>query len=195
MVCKLSDEYKGEKGVRSMQIIRDTTEFNLKNSCVTLGKFDGVHLGHRKLISTVVKDKEHLAVVFTFDPLPDAPMKKLNPIYTDEEQEKVLAGLGVQVLIRYPFSKKEAAMSAEDFVKNVLIGQLDAKHIVVGNDFHFGHACMGDYHLLEALSEVYGYQLTVHDKLKFDGEEISSSRIRTCIETGDMNAADYMLGK
>jgi len=178
-----------------MQIIRNTTEFYLKNSCVTLGKFDGVHLGHRKLISTVVEDKEHQAVVFTFDPLPDAPMKKLNPIYTDSEQEKVLAELGVQVLIRYPFSKKEAAMSAEDFVKEVLIGQLDAKHIVVGKDFRFGHACKGDYRMLEALSEVYGYRLTVHDKLNFAGEEISSSRIRACMENGDIVSANSMLGR
>ena len=178
-----------------MLVIRNTTEFNLKNCCVTLGKFDGVHLGHRKLLSTVVEDREHLAVVFTFEPLPDAPIKKLNPIYTDEEQEAILAGLGVQVLIRYPFSKKEAAMQAEDFVKKVLIGQLDAKHIVVGNDFRFGHACTGDYHLLETLSKVYGYQLTVHDKLQFAGKEISSSRIRACIEAGDTEAADYMLGR
>ncbi len=178
-----------------MQIIRNTTEFNLKNSCVTLGKFDGVHLGHRKLISTVVEDKGHYAVVFTFDPLPDAPMKKLNPIYTDSEQEAVLDELGVQVLIRYPFSKKEAAMSAEEFVEKVLIGQLDAKHIVVGRDFRFGHACKGDYRMLEALSEVYGYQLTVHDKLKFAGEEISSSRIRACMESGDIISANCMLGR
>lgn len=183
------------KGGHGVQIIRNTTEFYLKNSCVTLGKFDGVHLGHRKLISTVVEDKEHLAVVFTFDPLPDAPMKKVNPIYTDFEQESVLAGLGVQVLIRYPFSKKEAAISAEDFVKKVLIEQLDAKHIVVGRDFHFGYACKGDYRMLEALSKVYGYQLTVCDKLKFEGEEISSSRIRACIEAGDMVSAECMLGR
>lgn len=178
-----------------MQIIRNTTEFNLKNSCVTLGKFDGVHLGHRKLISTVVEDKEHQAVVFTFDPLPDAPMKKLNPIYTDTEQENVLAGLGVQVLIRYPFSGKEAAMSAEEFVEKVLVRQLDAKHIVVGSDFRFGHACKGDYHMLEELAKVYGYRLTVHDKLRFEGEEISSSRIRACMEIGDITAANCMLGR
>lgn len=178
-----------------MQIIRNTTEFKLKNSCVTLGKFDGVHLGHRKLIATVVEDKERQAVVFTFDPLPDAPMKKVNPIYTDREQEAVLAELGVKVLIRYPFSKQEAAMSAENFVKNVLVGQLDARHIVVGRDFHFGHACKGDYRMLETLSEVYGYRLTVHDKLKFEGEEISSSRIRACMEAGDIAAVNYMLGR
>lgn len=178
-----------------MQIIRNTTEFSLKNSCVTLGKFDGVHLGHRKLISTVVEDREHQAVVFTFDPLPDAPMKKLNPIYTDSEQEEVFAELGVQVLIRYPFSKKEAAMSAEDFVKKVLIGQLDARHIVVGRDFRFGQACKGDYRMLEKMSKVYGYRLTVHDKLSFAGEEISSSRIRACMENGDIASANSMLGR
>lgn len=178
-----------------MQIIRKTMEFNLKNSCVTLGKFDGIHLGHRKLISTVVEDKEHQSVVFTFDPLPDAPMKKMNPIYTDNEQEAILAELGVQVLIRYPFSKKEAEMPAEDFVEKVLIGQLDAKHIVVGRDFRFGHACKGDYRMLEALSEQYGYRLTVHNKLMFEGKEISSSRIRACMENGDMVAANAMLGR
>ena len=178
-----------------MQIIRNTTEFYLKNSCVTLGKFDGVHRGHRKLISTVVEDTEHQAVVFTFDPLPDAPMKKINPIYSEGEQENVFAELGVQVLIRYPFSKKEASMSAETFVERVLIGQLDAKHIVVGRDFRFGNACKGDYRLLEELSKKYGYRLTVHDKLMFAGEEISSSRIRACIESGDFVSASYMLGR
>ena len=178
-----------------MQIIRNTTEFKLKNSCVTLGKFDGVHLGHRKLISTVVEDAEHQSVVFTFDPLPDAPMKKANPIYTDREQEAIFEGLGVQVLIRYPFSQKEAAMPAEDFVEQVLVGQLDAKHIVVGKDFRFGHLCKGDYRMLQALSEVYGYKLTVHDKLQFEGEEISSSRIRACMECGDFTSANRMLGR
>ena len=178
-----------------MQIVRNTTEFNLKNSCVTLGKFDGVHLGHRKLISSVVEDKECHSVVFTFEPSPDAPMKKFNTIYTDKEQEAVLAALGVEVLIRYPFSKKEASMRAEEFVEQVLVGQLDAKHIVIGRDFRFGHACTGDYRLLEALSEVYGYRLTVHEKISYAGEEISSSRIRACIEAGDMGAANYMLGR
>lgn len=178
-----------------MQIIRNTTEFCLKNSCVTLGKFDGVHLGHRRLISTTVEDKGHQAVVFTFDPLPGAPMKKLNPIYTDTEQETILAELGVQVLIRYPFSKKEASMSAETFVDKVLIGQLDARHIVVGRDFRFGNACKGDCRMLDELSKKYGYRLTVHDKLMFAGEEISSSRIRACIESGDSVSADYMLGR
>ena len=182
------------KGAQRMQIIRNTTEFNLKNSCVTLGKFDGVHLGHRKLISTVVDDVNTTSVVFTFDPLPGAPMKKMNPIYTDKEQEEILAGLGVDILIRYPFSQKEALMSANDFVKDILVGQLDAKHIVIGRDFRFGHDCMGDYRLLEALSKVYEYRLTVYDKLCFAGEEISSSRIRTCIEAGDFTSANYMLG-
>ena len=183
------------KGAHRMQIIRNTTEFSLKNSCVTLGKFDGVHLGHRKLISTVVDDKNTTSVVFTFDPLPDSPMKKLNPIYTDEQQEAILMDPGVEVLIRYPFSQNEAAMSAEDFVKNILVGQLDAKHIVVGKDFHFGHGCTGDYHLLKTLADVYGYRLTVHDKVMYQGREISSSRIRDCIQNKDLASANYMLGK
>ncbi len=178
-----------------MQIIRNTTEFNLKNSCVTLGKFDGVHLGHRKLISTVVEDKECRSVVFTFDPLPDAPIKKVNTIYTEIEQETVLAALGVEVLIRYPFSKKESMIEAENFVKQVLIEQLDAKHIVIGRDFRFGHACKGDYKLLQELSEVYGYRLTIHDKVIYQGEEISSSRIRNCLAAEDYLSANYMLGK
>lgn len=178
-----------------MQVIRNTTEFYLKNSCVTLGKFDGVHLGHRKLISTVVEDKACQSVVFTFEPLPGAPMKKNNTIYTDNEQEAVLAQLGVEVLIRYPFSQKEASMDAETFVEKVLVGQLDAKHIVVGRDFRFGNACKGDYRMLEELSKKYGYRLTVHEKLMFGEEEISSSRIRACIESGDSVSADYMLGR
>lgn len=178
-----------------MQIIRNTTEFNLKNSCVTLGKFDGVHLGHRKLISTVVDDADTTSVVFTFDPLPGAPMKKMNPIYTDKEQEEIMAGLGVDVLIRYPFSKKEALMSAIDFVKDILVEQLDSKHIVIGRDFRFGHECKGDFRLLESLSKEYNYRLTVFDKICYAGEEISSSRIRSCIEAGDIVTANYMLGK
>ena len=86
-------------------------------------------------------------------------------------------------------------MSAEDFVKKVLIGQLDARHIVVGRDFRFGQACKGDYRMLEEMSKVYGYRLTVHDKLSFAGEEISSSRIRACMENGDIASANSMLGR
>lgn len=178
-----------------MQIIKNTTEFALKNSCVTLGKFDGVHLGHRKLLSTVVEDNKLQSVVFTFDPLPGSPMRKSNQIYSESEQEAVFESLGVDVLIRYPFSQKEADMSAEDFVEKILIGRLDAKHIVVGSDFRFGHARAGDYRLLQSLSEVYGYRLTIHDKLCYQGEVISSSRIRECIREGDEATANYMLGK
>ena len=178
-----------------MQVIRSITEFHLKDCCITLGKFDGVHLGHRKLMLTVVEDKRYPSVVFTFDPLPDAPMKKINTIYTEQEQEAVLAELGVDILIRYPFSKKESMMEAEQFVRQVLVEQLGAKHIVVGKDFRFGYACKGDYKLLQELSSVYGYCLTVHDKVLYKGEEISSSRIRSCLATGDSMSANYMLGK
>lgn len=177
-----------------MQIIQGTKDFHLKNSCVTLGKFDGVHLGHRKLLKTLVEDKKRRSVVFTFVPTNDAPMHA-NQISTMEEQEEILRALGISVLIRYPFSKLEASMSAEDFVKEVLVEKLDAKHIVIGTDFHFGFQCKGDYQLLQRLSDVYGYQLTVHEKVRYQGEEISSSRIRACMEREERKAVSDMLGR
>lgn len=182
-----------------MEYIADKTEFKFKNTAVTLGKFDGLHLGHQLLINKVLeqKDKEYLSVVFTFLIHPNSlfSKKEVELLYVEDEKRRKIEQMGLDVMISYPFNNETASMEAEDFIKEVLINRLDAKVIVVGSDFGFGHKRKGNVELLKEMSKVYGYELIVFDKRKISDLEISSSYIRKELDAGDMNKVKEFLGR
>lgn len=175
-----------------------TEDFSLQNTCVTIGKFDGVHLGHRLLLEKIYNKKQETggkSVVFTFDFHPGmffGGNEKL--IYTDQEKEAILKACGVDVLIAYPFTEKTSAMEAEDFIREILVGRLGASFIAVGEDNRFGHKRRGDAGMLLRYSEDFGYGLCACRKVQYGGEAVSSTRIRRTILLGDMEAAGGMLG-
>ncbi len=182
-----------------MIYISENMEFQLKNTAVSLGKFDGIHRGHRLLIDRILKEKEkgHTSVVFTFSlhPMSLFSDKELELIDTEEEKVEKLKDLGVDVLVSYPFTKETANTEPEEFVRQVLIEQLDAKVIVVGNDYRFGKKRKGDVELLRQLSYQYGYELVVYDKLQIDQHIVSSTLIRTEINEGNMEFVRELLGE
>lgn len=178
-----------------MILIRDSKNICIKNSCVTLGKFDGIHRGHRLLLTSMFEYKELTSVVFTFDFTKSSGFTQSPLIYSEKEKEILFRSINPDTVIFYPFTDKTAEMEAETFIKEILVGQLDVKQLVVGTDFRFGYHGAGDYHLLQKLKEKYGYQLKVIKKMKYKGTEISSSRIRKCIETGALKEACKMLGE
>ena len=181
-----------------MEYFYGSTEFKFHNTCVTLGKFDGLHRGHQLLLKELETfEKQGLtSVMFTFDYHPGNLFseKEIDLIYTEEEKRILLDRFGPKVLISYPFTEQTASMEPEEFIKEVLVEKLDAKAIVVGSDYRFGRKRHGDISMLREYSNQYGYQLVVCDKLRLDGEVISSTRIREELKLGHIEFVNEMLG-
>lgn len=182
-----------------MLYISENMDFQLHNTAVSLGKFDGVHRGHRLLLDRILKEKAngYSSVVFTFSlhPMSLFSDKELELIDTEEEKKEKLQRLGVDVLISYPFTKETANTEPEDFIRNVLVKQMDAKVIVVGNDYRFGKQRKGDVELLRRMSEECGYELVVYDKLQIEHHIVSSTLIRSEITAGHMEFVEELLGE
>ncbi len=175
------------------------TNFQFKNSAVTLGKFDGLHMGHQQLMELVLSYKEQglKSVMFTFSLHPSNLLseREFELIYTEEEKIKKLKRAGMDVLISYPFTASTRMMEPEAFIRDILVKQLDAKVIVVGNDFRFGMNRKGDVALLKQFEEVYGYKVIACEKTCWKKEIISSSAIRQALRDGNMEKANAMLGQ
>ena len=181
-----------------MKYIAGRTEFQLHNTVVTLGKFDGLHRGHQLLIKFIMEQKKvgFTAVMFSFMYHPGNLFsdKEINLIYTEEEKRYLLEQSDLDVLISYPFTEKTASMEPEAFIKEVLLEKLDVKKVVVGADFCFGNNRKGNVDLLRRMSEVYGYELIVFDKLKINEQIIGSSYIRSLIAEGNIEEANDLIG-
>lgn len=179
-----------------MKYIKNNMDFKLNNSIVTLGKFDGFHLGHMKLIDEMVCDLNgYEKVIFTFDVSPFKMSQNYQgEILSKEERRYICDRFNVDTIIEYPFTDEVMKMSPEDFVENVIVNRLSAKKVIVGPDFRFGYKRKGDILLLKKMSVKFSYELVVIDKVMYNDEEISSTRIRKSISEGDMKAAYDMLG-
>jgi len=182
-----------------MEYIAGNTEFIYKNTVVTLGKFDGLHLGHQELIDRVISYKKQglTAVMFSFLMHPGNLFsdKEFELIYTEEEKVAKLNHSGIDVLISYPFTEETRSMEPEDFISEILVKKLDVKVIVVGKDFRFGYHASGDVAFLKQRAAVYGYQVIDCEKRTWKNEVISSSVIRKALKQGDIESANAMLGK
>lgn len=182
-----------------MEYIAGNTNFEYKNSAVTLGKFDGLHLGHRQLIEQIISYKKSglTAVMFSIIPQPSNMFsdKEFEQIYTEEEKCSILKHIGIDVLISYPFTEETRRMEPEDFIKVILVDKLDAKIIVIGSDYRFGNNRRGDVDLLKQYEKKYGYQVISYEKSKYNNQIISSSVIRNAIRDGKIELVNDMLGK
>lgn len=182
-----------------MEYIAGNTDFTLKNSAVTLGKFDGLHLGHQYLMDQVIslKSKGLTAVMFTFlyHPYNLFSKKEFELIYTEEEKYHKLLQTNMDVLISYPFTKETKNLEPEDFIREILVDRLDAKIIVVGEDFRFGYNRKGDIQFLRAFEEIYGYKVISCVKKSWKDKIISSSVIRQELKKGNMESVNAMLGE
>lgn len=182
-----------------MQIIKGTTEFELPHkSAIAIGKFDGIHLGHRKLIANILEQKKNgcLAVVFTFDPSPEVFFsgKAAKELMTAHEKRVAFDRMGIDVLIEFPLNKETAATHPERFVTEYLIGKLKASVIVAGTDISFGDKGEGNAELLCEMATSGGYFAQIIDKVTFEGNEISSTLIREAVSSGDMEKVTALLG-
>ncbi len=181
-----------------MEIIENTTEFHLeKRSAVAVGKFDGIHLGHRRLLDRVLEQKKRglSAVVFTFDMSAASFFGgETKELSTRTEKRDAFSRMGVDVLIEFPLNRETAATKPEEFVSRYLAGQMATAYLCAGPDLSFGKDGAGNYALLAKYADVYGYRVELIDKVRVDGEEVSSTRVRSAVREGRMEEACRMLG-
>ena len=181
-----------------MKIINDTLDFSIPEmSAITLGKFDGIHKGHQKLMKMILAQKEQglKSVVFTFGQMPGTFFYgKGRTILTSKERQLHLERMGIDYMIECPFVPEVIQMEPEKFIEDVLVNQLHVKYIAVGPDFRFGHNRKGSVGVLKKMASVYGYEVEVFDKECLDDKVISSTYVRHMLEIGEMETVQKLLG-
>ncbi|MCD8151605.1 MAG: bifunctional riboflavin kinase/FAD synthetase [Clostridiales bacterium] len=180
-----------------MNYIKDTLDFHIEEpSAVSLGKFDGLHLGHQYLIRELEKGREqgYKSVIFTFD-VPPRSLEETDckVLLTNREKEQIFDDAGIDAVIECPFTETLKSMSPREFLK-MLTEKIPVRMIVAGTDFRFGKNRSGGPDELRQYAQEFGYRAVIVDKIQYEGEDISSTRIRSCIADGWMEEANTLLG-
>lgn len=182
-----------------MNYVTGKTKFHMVYpSAVSLGKFDGLHRGHQKLIQHVLEQKKQglQAVIFTFEKNPTRILSGLSGqnIMTNEERKRMLGNAGIDHLLECPFVPEISHMEPETFVEEVLVRQIRAAFVAVGKDFRFGFQRRGDYRLLQEMGSRLGFQVEVIEKEQSHGRDISSTYVREALHEGNIPLANELLG-
>lgn len=165
-----------------------------KNAVVALGVFDGLHNGHRIILQEAVKRAHQIkgtSIATTFFPHP----KKQLSLYSLEHRLKLIQELGVDVCIVIRFSKSFANITANDFIRKILVDKIGVKYICVGKNFHFGHQVTGNYRLLKKAGKEFEFKVQAFDILKSKNIIISSTIIRKLIKAAKLEEAQKLLGR
>jgi riboflavin kinase/FMN adenylyltransferase len=172
-----------------------------KASVISIGNYDGVHAGHRELIR-ILKDQARAfsvpATVMTFEPYPQNYFQPDNPptrLTTFREKLKLLQESSVDRVICLRFNQELAETKADEFIERCLVERLNVRHLVVGEDFHFGRGRTGSVGLLHELALAHGFGVTGVKTVRIDGERVSSSRIRELLIDGNLDRACVLLGR
>ncbi len=179
------------------------TDFQMKEpTVVTIGKFDGRHRGHQKLLSAMLKwknERGYKTAVFTFDMAPAACIqgKPQKVITTNQERRNNMEKMGIDYLVEYPFTREVSHLSAEEFLKDILLGQMNAKAIVAGTDCGFGYQRKGNAELLRNLKDSLGYDLEIIEKEQDENQhrDISSTYVKEELDQGNIEKANDLLGE
>lgn len=179
--------------------ITDENIIQVKNTAVTLGNFDGFHLGHQKLIDELKNNanKDDLTVVFSFSPHPISILKN-NPVYTilsQNEKVEFLQSMNVDIFVEYPFNKQFAQIEAETFFKCILVEKMRCKTLIVGSGYRFGAGKKGDCNLLLELGDKYGVKVIIVKTIDDKSAKISSSVIRQYICEKKFEKIESLLGR
>lgn len=184
-----------------MKIISNIFDWHASEKTIfTLGTFDGVHIGHQKIIRKLLKQQEKTpapTVVLTFFPHPrmvlqqDQSLKLLNTI---EERVELLEKLGIDCLVVHPFDYEFSRLTAEEFVEKVLIQHANIQNIIIGYDHRFGRNRTADIHDLEQFGKQFGFEVTQISAKEVDEISVSSTKIRNALIEGDITTANTYLG-
>ncbi len=186
-----------------MRIYYSIDDFSpVKNAVVTSGTFDGVHVGHKKILSRlteIARKTNGETVVITFWPHPrlvlypdDTQLRLLN---TFEEKAELLKGQGVNHLLRIPFTKEFSQFSSEEFITKILVEKIGTKKLVIGYDHHFGKNREGSFEQLKLNGPKYGFEVEEIPRQDIDNIAVSSTKIRKSIEAADLATANHLLGQ
>ena len=172
-----------------------------KPTVVTIGNFDGMHLGHQEILKRVLRRAhrgEHVAAVLTFFP---HPVRVLRPaeapplLMTLEQRLAAFALAGIDAALVLPFNEALSKMSPEAFVGKYLVEAMRAESVLVGENFRFGHRQQGNVDTLQSLAEGFGFEVEIVTSLAINGTVVSSTAVRACIGEGRMQDAECMLGR
>ena len=184
-----------------MREITDITTFTTQQPTVlTIGTFDGVHLGHQKIVERVVttaRQEGLLATVFTFFPHPRMVVqhdKGLKLIHTLEEKKQLLQQLGVDLLVVQPFNEAFAQLTAEEFVSTILVEHLNVKKVIIGYDHRFGRNRAANIDDMRLFGKKYGFAVEEISVQEVDEVSVSSTKIREALNKGDVTTAEHYLG-
>lgn len=184
-----------------LKIYHSLEEYNnTKRSCITIGTFDGVHTGHKKVIENLVKiakSKKVLSVVLTFFPHPRMVVQNnsnFHLINTINERIELLSKTELDVLIIQEFTKEFSQQSALFFVRNILVNKLYLSHLIVGYDHRFGKNREGNFEQLQEYGHTYDFLVSQISKREIDEIAVSSTKIRTAILKGNIEKANTYLG-
>ncbi|MBL7075199.1 bifunctional riboflavin kinase/FAD synthetase [candidate division KSB1 bacterium] len=186
-----------------MEIITNLDQLSgLSGTIVTVGTFDGVHLGHQGVIQRLITQawkNGSPSAVLTFSPHPQMVIKSrrrpIKILTSPEEKANYLKDAGVDKVVILPFDEKFARLKAEDFVREILVKRMGMKCIVLGPDHAFGRDRSGDTQMLKDLSQQYGFELDILDPVMTEGGRISSTKIRHLLEEGKVAQASAFLGR
>jgi riboflavin kinase/FMN adenylyltransferase len=183
--------------IRGLEVLRES----YPNTVITIGNFDGLHLGHQKILNTVMKKSEEMegtSMVVTFDPHPMkvlAPERELKLLTTLKERARLMEAMGIKVLLCINFNKEFSHLNPNDFIENVLVKKIGAKAVIVGQNYAFGKDRKGTTELLRRRGKKYGFSVEVVRNARVNGEVVSSSKIRSFLLTGQVFEASTLLGR
>ena len=184
-----------------MKIIRSITAFNSsEKTIVTIGTFDGIHIGHQKILKDLIKTAKKegkKSVLLTFFPHPRMVLQKDNKILllnTIKEKSSLLEKMGLDYLIIHPFSREFSRLTALDFVRDVLVNKLNTSRLIIGYDHHFGKNREGNIHQLKEYSLLYDFKVEEIPAQDIDDVSVSSTKIRTALKDGNLKTANNYLG-
>ncbi|MGB7848381.1 MAG: bifunctional riboflavin kinase/FAD synthetase [Candidatus Acidiferrum sp.] len=194
-----SEEKRGLS--HSMGMTKEGMELSGRGSVVAIGTFDGIHLGHQKVLEFAIKRAKECGAVSTALTFEPPPVKVLRPevaparISTNQQRMDWFGVLGLEAAVVLPFTKELAALTPEEFVEQILVRQLQVRAVVVGGNFRFGHKQAGDVKFLRELGMREGFEVVVHTPVRLDGEIVSSTLIRKLLAEGDVRHAARLLGR
>ena len=182
-----------------MEIISNTTDFYLeRDTAVAIGKFGGVHIGHRRLLEEILscRRKGMAACVFTFDPAPAVLFGQSDglELTTREEKRLLFERMNVDILIEFPMTAETAAISPDEFIREILVKRMNTQFIAAGNDLSFGAGGAGNADLLRRMGPELDFRVKTIEKACLEGTEVSSTYLRSKIESGDLVLAEKLMG-